>query len=212
MPKPIIIRCVDCYKPATTRMQVQDFVIPLCWSCSTKRGKKPPAEDVKTIILKENTGEIEPNIYDMETVCNGCGNSLVKKIGIEANLIFYPACLRHDFRYSRFSKCSREKADDLFRKEMQELIDKGDYSFAEDLLYEIMQELYYQLVDKFGAGSYEEYNPGLPLPSTRVAICDKIDAKKIRCVQLKTKVKINNLEVYIWRWWTRSEAEVLGLI
>lgn len=204
-----IIKCIDCLEPATILVNVENYSIPLCSKCNIERGNKKTKEVIRTVVLKVNTGRIEPNLYDMETTCNGCGNSLVKKLGIEADLIFYTACLKHDFRYSKYSNCSKEEADDLFKKEMQELIDDGDYNFAVDLLLETAQELYYQLVDNFGDSSYQKYDPSFPLPSTVFEMCYKIREKKIKCVSVKELLSDNT---YINRWWIRSEAEVLGLI
>ncbi len=208
--KTIITLCNDCQKPATDMIHLESWSIPICQDCKEKRKIKDNKERVRTVVLTRNIG-LRPNLYDKVSTCNGCGNALVKKLGINADFIFYDDCLEHDFNYSAYKDISKEEADKRFLKSMEDTLDsrRSDLNFMEELFLDMLNNVYYELVENFGSGSYSEFNPSKPLPSTEPALRDKFRDNNIECVQILELITDNT---YVWRWYTQSEAEILGLI
>jgi len=206
----MITLCNDCQKPATDMIHLENWSIPICQECKERRKIKDSEEKVKTVVLTRNIG-LRPNLYDKLATCNGCGNALVKKLGINADFIFFEDCLQHDFDYSPYKDIARDKADDKFLKAMEDTLDskRGDLNFIEELFLDMLNNVYHELVENFGSGSYSEYDPSLPLPSTEPELREKFRKEGVECVQILELISDNT---YVWRWYTRSEADLLGLL
>lgn len=204
--KPVITQCNDCQQPATDMIHLKDWSIPICQQCKRIRGLKVKRNNIKKPTRAPEF--FEPNQYDLMVVSNGCGNKFTAEtLNAKVDGIMGPACSKHDWRWGKYSPCSEEEGNDLFYKEMQELIDNGDYNIFVDILLQVQKQIYHGLVDTIGGGSYQEYDPFAIPPSLLWPKDCKL--KDVQCVSIKELVSDNT---YVLRWYTRQEADFLGLI
>jgi len=148
---------------------------------------------------------IEPNDYDLKVVNNGCGSEGLKSILGSSNFlnfIFAPACMWHDFWYSKYSSMPRKEADEEFYKLMIELIKKGNYGFWKRSWYTLVAKDYYRLVRWYGESSYSKYDISSIMPSFIPAKNSKIRELKIQTIWFPK----------LGRWFTREESIEMGLI
>jgi len=71
----------------------------------------------------------------------------------------------------------------------------------------IQKQLFHGLVDTIGGGSFQEYDP-MAIPPSLIWERD-CKLKDIPCVNIK---ELQSDNTYILRWYTRREAEKLGIV
>ena len=198
-------QCNDCQQPATDMIHLQDWSIPICNNCKRERGLKVKKNNIKKPTRAPEY--FEPNQYDLMVVSNGCGNHFTAEVlKINVDGIMEPACAKHDWDWSKFSSKSEEQGNDDFYDNMQELVEQDD-NIILDTLEWIQKQFFHALVDTVGGGSYQEYDP-MAIPPSLIWEKD-CKLKDVQCVSIKELVSDNT---YVLRWYTRQEADFLGLI